>query len=1556
MLASLTQERRGDFTEAQANRLIGSLGDQFQLRHHEPNDRTGFSASIFLDRASGKYVIGIRGTEDPADLAEDINRIGIQGFAGDQLVSLYRYYKKLTTPAGQAVSYSDAEIAMLQAIRVDVLVSPGALIFGPSRTVALRNELAQDRGLSPLTGSDPSVLPPGAPIVVTGHSLGGHLALLFGRYFPDVTEHVYTYNAPGIAPHGELALRSMGIPPLPPSLVTNVDAVMGDELIARIWSKPGDKVGIATEPGNPIYQHSIVPLTDALALYGVFGTLSTGLSGNAAAVSGIISASSPFPEQSLEATLDHLGTLLDTGSTPVLVASTNADTAQREDYYQKLFGVLDSREAGRDYQIEFLGGRSATDLASLASTDVSLRYALSELMPFQATNADFGSFDGMEFSGAWLASRAEMLAATIGANLVDRPFGRTGSADSVRYFDVEADIGFSLLDDVQYVRALPMLNSTDRRSELLAFLDVETCRRQIIFGSDSAATGDHLVGLGDRDRLFGGAGDDRLEGAGGADYLEGGEGNDILLGGDGADTLTGGAGTDRLEGGLGGDTYVFAAELEADTIVDHDGLVYAGGDQLTGGSGGEDGIYLSSDGRFRYAFTGDLQAGGALVVNDALQIEEFRNGNLGIRLTERPERQDASAPPTVTALQGDAIYDPELIGAGGQAIGLDDYGNYRPESRVADAPGRQDVDDEFPGTPGNTHFILGGGNDLAQDRLGGDDHLELGAGDDAGFGGTGNDLVEGGEGRDLIAGGRGDDTLFAGSLATVDDDLYDSASALLADGGDFLSGGDGDDEIHGDAERNVIEGGEGRDRIFSGAGDDWIGGDASALSDREHYLVADPNTDAPNREIDVLWFHTPPPAFALQPGDGPGMPAVVTLNGLPVFPVVLAGGDDEIDAGAGNDTILAGGGNDLVFGGSGSDYIVDAAGSDTVYAGDGADWLRVGLVDDEGYDYADGGAGNDVLFASAGVSALLLGGTGNDILSSSGGDVQLEGGEGDDRLSTTGGGVLDGGDGNDVVVVQNAGGATTTVRWGRGHGQDLGAFVLGTTRMEVLGVLPGEIGVARVVATTPGGPAPAVELRLADTDESFTVIGDSSAPGISDLQVVFADGTVWDWDSIDQMLDEGSAPSDPSPLVSGTVADDVLYGTPGADTLDGAGGHDWLVGGAGGDRYRYARDTGFLEVDDIDATPGNVDTLVFSNDVAPADVEVFTLGDDFFLSIGDGGVRVHGGREAGASIEIVEFSDGTRWTPADLEARASALPRNRAPEMDAAIGSLSVDPGSRVDIEIPREVISDPDRFDVLRFYAITSEGERLPEWISFDAATLTFSAAPAAADAGSHELLLIAADSSGAATVGALTISVTGSETPQAPESAQTLPASAANLGEAAELPLAAQFGSAPRGEANATVGADAGAVPLPGSLPEIGVPADPFFRDMQRRFDVLLQTGRANLGERYLEAVREFEERRLLREMPDEQPPPTGEEIEAWNEAMHGWHDRHPGFVEGELGVEDGAWSLGWGMAGSGERYPGAGILAGGTPGLANPNEQLRLRGSASLPSLAEGLRDLR
>ena len=128
-----------------------------------------------------------------------------------------------------------------------------------------------------------------------------------------------------------------------------------------------------------------------------------------------------------------------------------------------------------------------------------------------------------------------------------------------------------------------------------------------------------------------------------------------------------------------------------------------------------------------------------------------------------------------------------------------------------------------------------------------------------------------------------------------------------------------------------------------------------------------------------------------------------------------------------------------------------------------------------------------------------------------------------------------------------------------------------------------------------------------------------------------------------------------------------------------------------------------------------------------------------------------------------------------------------------------------------------------------------------------------------------------------------------------------------------------------------------------------------MQARLDVLLQTGRANLGERYAEAIREFERRRVEREEAPAPPPPADEEVAAWNAAMHAWHERNPGFGESDLGAADGGWTMGWGLpasAGASLAGEGSSVL----PGLTNPYALPRLTGASRAPALSEGLRDIR
>ncbi|PAU64744.1 calcium-binding protein, partial [Pseudomonas indica] len=110
-------------------------------------------------------------------------------------------------------------------------------------------------------------------------------------------------------------------------------------------------------------------------------------------------------------------------------------------------------------------------------------------------------------------------------------------------------------------------------------------------------------------------------------------------------------------------------------------------------------------------------------------------------------------------------------------------------------------------------------------------------------------------------------------------------------------------------------------------------------------------------------------------------------------------------------------------------------------------------------------------------------------------------------------------------------------------------------------------------------------------------------------EVVFADGTVWGEDWLDQLYPYGTAGDD---LLYLDERDDSLSGLKGNDTLYGYGGNDWLAGGPGDDRlYGGVGDDelhGATGNDELDGGAGN-DTLVGG---AGADTMEGGKGDDLY--------------------------------------------------------------------------------------------------------------------------------------------------------------------------------------------------------------------------------------------------------------------------------------------------------------------------------------------------------
>ncbi len=175
------------------------------------------------------------------------------------------------------------------------------------------------------------------------------------------------------------------------------------------------------------------------------------------------------------------------------------------------------------------------------------------------------------------------------------------------------------------------------------------------------------------------------------------------------------------------------------------------------------------------------------------------------------------------------------------------------------------------------------------------------------------------------------------------------------------------------------------------------------------------------------------------------------------------------------------------------------------------------------------------------------------------------------------------------------------------------------------------------------------------------------------------------------------------------------------------------------------------------------------------------------------------------------------------------------------------------------------------------------------------------------------------------------------------------------APLPAPSAGGPSPTFDASATFSF---AAYVTQDLPPVGTPSDPVYREIDARLDVLLQAGRANLSETYAQAIEEFARRRRQREGEASAPEPeapTGEEIGRWNEALHAWHARHPGFDSGDAGSQDGVWTSGWGsLAGGGPSLDEL-LLAGGRHHIGNPYALPQLGGAQAAPGLREGIASL-
>jgi len=438
-----------------------------------------------------------------------------------------------------------------------------------------------------------------------------------------------------------------------------------------------------------------------------------------------------------------------------------------------------------------------------------------------------------------------------------------------------------------------------------------------------------------------------INGTASDDILYGGDGDNTLSGQNGDDILIDGAGADQMTGGNGSDIFVLSPDGETDVIMDFQlgqdrldlsayGMVYST-DDLT--------VISTSDGAIL-----EIE-GEQLIIHTAnglsLDKLDFTPFNL-INVSRVKVGQATPIDPDM--IEGTSEDDHLIAGDGDQSL----FGREGDDmlcggmgADLLDGGSGSDTADYSAAAEGvvvnlgnsalNTgeaagdtftsiENILGSssadhltGNGAANTLTGGNgsDVLHGMGGADTLMGGGGSDTLRGGAGGDVLDGGGGTDFAdYAGASIGLTVDLATPSANTGESAGDSYNsiegiiGTDFDDTLSGNANDNIIYGGNGTDRIYGQDGDDTIYGEGGV-----GILISGNGND--------------------------------TVYGGSSLDFVIAGaGDDTADGGdfidflftqGGNDTLLGGGGDDRLNAGGGSDRLIGGTGNDSLTGGTGAD-------------------------------------------------------------------------------------------------------------------------------------------------------------------------------------------------------------------------------------------------------------------------------------------------------------------------------------------------------------------------------------------------------------------------------------------------------------------------------------------------------------------------------------------------------------------------------------------------------------------------------------------
>lgn len=579
-----------------------------------------------------------------------------------------------------------------------------------------------------------------------------------------------------------------------------------------------------------------------------------------------------------------------------------------------------------------------------------------------------------------------------------------------------------------------------------------------------------------------GATNDTIYGDDQNSILDGSEGNDLIHGGGGNDTLIGGSGDDRLFGGVGIDTARINVHSSAVTF-----------------SYVEGGIVVTIDVNHpSYVYGTDT---GTFTIYDDVEFVQFSN--------ETVTYQSIAA-----GLQSEfgVIDDYERV-AEGATEDIDLFANDLPYQGSPLALLRINgvavsVNDVIRLASGATITVLADGT-IRFDQEGA--YAWLNAGETATetitYTATDASMVE----------RTAELTLIVDGAASASDNIHLDIPVIVAESDPTEA------RAYRVANFNIGVGGVVIDGVLIDPNDPPAGITISEIGGSTYIMFGDDAVILTDVSLAAWQYRS---AMAQSGGAGNEV-----LNGTSAAELIMGnGGNDTINGNGGYDVLAGGAGNDRLrlgdqggvgLGGDGNDNVVGGSGRDVLYGNDGNDVLLGYRGDDviyggDGDDVIGGGGGNDTIY----------GGAGNDTISG-GASSKIVGQEFTDL---TGFDVLDGGEGFDIVDLQNetiSGGIADAV------------INLETGWITWSAAIQSEqiLNFEGVIAS--GG--------------NDTLIGngaDNSLDGGAGNDVIYG-GAGNDTITGDHLL--------------GLQGNDIIYGGAGDDVIDAAGGNDSTYGGDGND-------------------------------------------------------------------------------------------------------------------------------------------------------------------------------------------------------------------------------------------------------------------------------------------------------------------------------------------------------------------------------------------------------